>query len=111
MGSSAMDNDAIIEQFFRYAKEHIRVNLESDVRIRPIRVGVRYDIASYHALGCANWPNLRLGTIKPVEKTPVWHAFQAWLAERQLQATWVFCCDKAGVYSWWELTTLPINSG
>lgn len=106
-----MNNDAVIEQFFREAKEHILVDLASDVRSRPIRVGIRHDIARYHALGCANWPNLRLGTVKPVEKTPVWHAFQAWLAVRQLWATWVFCYDKAGVHSWWELTVLPINSG
>jgi hypothetical protein len=67
--------------------------------------GIQYDVASYHALGCASWPHLRTGAIKPVEQMPMWHAFQAWLAVRRLQASWVFCCDKAGVQSWWELTT------
>ena len=110
MESNALNTSIAVEQFFEKAKERILADWEADVRIRPLRVSVRYDVAGYNALGCANWPNLRTGAVKPIEQMPVWRAFQAWLAERRLQASWVFCCDKAGMQSWWELTTAPTNN-
>lgn len=110
MESNALTRSIVIEQLFEKAKECILADLEADVRVRPIRVSVRHDVAIYHALGCATWPNLGANVVKAVEQLPVWCAFQAWLAERHLQASWVFSCDKAGMHSWWELTTTPMNN-
>jgi hypothetical protein len=110
MESTTNMQSIAIEAFFETARKRIQADLDADVRVRPLRIGIQYDVTSYHALGCANWPHLRTGMVKPVEKMPVWHAFQAWLAARRLQASWVFGCDKAGVQSWWELTTTPITS-
>lgn len=98
-----------VEQFFESARKLIQADLDADVRVRPLRISIQYDVASYQALGCANWPHLRTGAVKPVEQMPAWHAFQAWLAARRLHAAWVFRCDKAGVQSWWELTITPMG--
>jgi hypothetical protein len=109
MKSTPMMHPGAIEQFFDNARRQIQADLDADRRVRPLRIGIQYDVASYHALGCANWSHLRTGAIKPVEQMPAWHAFQVWLASRHLQASWTFCCDKAGVQSWWELTITPMR--
>ena len=110
MESNALTNSIVIEQFLEKAKKCILADLEADVRVRPIRVSVRHDVATYHALRCATWSHFCDGAVKAVEQLPVWCAFQTWLAERHLQASWVFSCDKAGMHSWWELTTAPMKN-
>lgn len=107
-GQKALQELALVQQFFDNARTAIEQDIRAEVAVRRIVLGRGNYMEVYSLLQAYNWNNLK-AVIDQVRHPfyPVWERFASWADENDLKVGWRNEHDGGGMESWNVLTVCP----